>query len=142
MFDFFEQWENRPDWIDPGFYARHLKEICARFDPDQVFVMIYDDLCASETDFLRAFFGFLQVDSDFQSSYVGRDINPDPDDMWDYLKPEVRAELVDVYRPDVEELSEMLGRDLTHWLEPADPHEPGGFGMAGGNPGERIGTTR
>jgi hypothetical protein len=78
--------------------------------------MLHDDLCASETDFLRGFFEFLEVDSEFQSSYVGQDVNPDADDLWDFLSPELRAELAEVYRSDVEELCDMLDRDLTHWL--------------------------
>jgi hypothetical protein len=81
--------------------------------------MVYDDLCASESEFLRAFFDFLGVDADFESSHVGQDINPDPDDVWDFVSPQVRAELAEVYRPDVEELSTMLGRDLSHWLDVA-----------------------
>ena len=103
-------------WIAPGFYARHIEEIWKRFSREQVFVMIYDDLRASEADFLKRFYAFLGVDASFVSSCIGQDINPDPDDWWDFLKPEVRDELAEVYRPDVERLSDLLDRDLSHWL--------------------------
>jgi len=57
----------------------------------------------------------LGVDTGFEASLSGVDINPDPEDVWDYLEPSVRAELIEVYRPDVEALQEMLNRDLSHW---------------------------
>ena len=103
-------------WIDPGFYARHLDTIFELFPRDQVFVMLHDDLVESEQGFLSRFFEFLDVEADFESPLCGDDINPDPADLWDYLDPGVRAELVEVYRPDVERLADSLGRDLSHWL--------------------------
>lgn len=103
-------------WIDPGKYARHLEEVWARFPRNRVLVMLHDDLCEDQAGFLQRFFEFLGVDASFRSSLCGVDINPDPDDVWDYLDPAVRAELVEVYRPDVERLAGMLDRDLSHWL--------------------------
>lgn len=35
-----------------------------------------------------------------------------------YLPPEIRAELTDFYRSEIEELQDMLQRDLSHWLKP------------------------
>jgi len=104
-------------WVDPGFYARHLDTIFEFFPRERVCVMLHEDLAVDEQGFLRRFFEFLEVDADFPSPLCGQEINPDPDDVWDYLNPDVRAELVEVYRPDVERLAEALGRDLSHWLE-------------------------
>jgi len=104
-------------WVDPGDYARHLEHVWERFPRGQVLVMLHDDLVADQAGFLQRLFSFLGVDSGFQSSLCGVDINPDPEDVWEFLDPGVRAELVEVYRPDVKRLSGMLGRDLDHWLE-------------------------
>ena len=35
----------------------------------------------------------------------------------DPLRPEFKAHLRDVFRPDLEETSQLLGRDLTHWVQ-------------------------
>jgi len=32
------------------------------------------------------------------------------------IRPEFRAELIEVFKKDIEELSNMLGRDLQHWI--------------------------
>lgn len=37
----------------------------------------------------------------------------------DDLPPDLRQELVEYFRPDVERLSDRIGRDLRHWLRPA-----------------------
>jgi hypothetical protein len=35
--------------------------------------------------------------------------------------PEIRAELTEYYRQDIEQLQDLLGRDLSHWLQPEIP---------------------
>jgi hypothetical protein len=37
------------------------------------------------------------------------------------VPPDVRARLIEEYRPEVERLSDLLGRDLRHWSEPPRP---------------------
>ena len=54
-------------------------------------------------------FGILNRISDWNR--VARDRAP--------LSPEMRTTLVDYFRDDVEKLSDLLGRDLSAWLEPA-----------------------
>lgn len=34
------------------------------------------------------------------------------------LSPEVKAELTEYFRPDIEKLQDLIGRDLSHWLKP------------------------
>jgi hypothetical protein len=103
-------------WIDPGNYAWHIAQVWDRFPRDRVLVTLHEDLKADQKGFLRRFFAFLGVDPNFQSALCGTDINPDPEDVWDYLDGPVREELIEVYRPDIERLSDMLDRDLSHWL--------------------------
>jgi hypothetical protein len=40
------------------------------------------------------------------------------------LSPQLRAELVQCFRPEVDKLSELLGRDLSHWLGPRQNRAP------------------
>ena len=79
-------------------------------------VMVQDDLWTNQEEFLQNFLEFLGVKADFPSSLFGVDINHDPDDVWDYINLEVREELIEVYRSDILQLSEILERDLSYWL--------------------------
>ncbi len=45
--------------------------------------------------------------------YLNSDYTPRPP-----MRPELRRELEAEFRPEVEQLSELLGRDLTHWCRP------------------------
>lgn len=40
-----------------------------------------------------------------------------------HLSPELRAELTEFYRPEIEELQDLLQRDLSHWLKPVLPNK-------------------
>jgi hypothetical protein len=40
------------------------------------------------------------------------------------LDPELRADLTALYRSDIERVSVLIGRDLSHWLQPADAGGP------------------
>lgn len=104
-------------WLEPGFYARHLERGFARIPRERVLVMLYDDLAADEAGSLARYFAFLGVDPGFQSTLVGRDVNPDPGDMRmaDWVSEEVHAELAQVYRADIGKLEDLLGRDLSAW---------------------------
>ena len=99
------------------FYARHLKNIYAHFPSERVLVMIYDDLCSDPGVFLERFFSFLGVDSSFRPGVLGKDVNPDTfgSDRGKYVSDELIEELREMYRPDVEELEELIDRDLSHW---------------------------
>lgn len=50
--------------------------------------------------------------------FATRSVRPEP------IEPSVRATLAEIYRPEVERLQDMLGRDLSHWCATAPPpHE-------------------
>ena len=104
-------------WIEPGFYADQLERAFAFFPRERVLVLLFDDLVADNTAFLRTFFSFLDVDADIQTSLIGQDINPDHDKTLEYelYTEELRAEIRQVYRDDISRLQELIGRDLSHW---------------------------
>jgi len=49
-----------------------------------------------------------------------------------HLRPEFLKELVEVFRPEVEMLSRLLDRDLSHWLE--TPQETSAMAQDRGTP--------
>ena len=67
--------------------------------------------------YLRRMYEFLGVDPDFETSLIGRDINPDiaGHDPAAQLTPDLKRELKEVYYPEFDELEKMLGRDLSAW---------------------------
>ena len=104
-------------WIDPGLYARHLDTISRLFSLDDVLVSLYDDVARNNAEYLKRYFEFLGVDPDVRISLVDRQVNPDADvaNPDDWMSAEFRAELREVYAPDIARLEEMLDRDLSHW---------------------------
>lgn len=110
-------------WIDPSLYSLHLKRVYGYFPKDHVRVMFYDDLIEDPVQFIRGFFEFLEVDPDFRPSVLNTAIgypNPErPDtedgDLQKGFSDEVREELRQIFREDIEELEEMTGRDLRDW---------------------------
>jgi len=110
-------------WLAPGFYAWHLERMRRYFDPGRMLVMLHEDLYADPEAWLQRFFEFLEVDADFRPELIGKQVNPDVpgSDPYESLSPELIDELRDIYREDVEQLQEMLGRDLSHWLTGNEP---------------------
>jgi hypothetical protein len=103
-------------YAEPGFYARHLERIYGLVPRERVLVELHDDVQAGNAAFLRRYFAFLGVDPGFESPLAGEQVNPDTEDrMDDWVSPEFRQELGEVYREDREKLEAMLGRDLSHW---------------------------
>jgi hypothetical protein len=112
-------------YASSSMYAFALKRLRRYFDPEQIKVMLYDDLLEDRGAFLRDFFGFLWVAEDFRPGIEPEDVNPDPPllehERW--FPAELREELIEAFRPDIEELQRMLERDLSHWLDEAATDE-------------------
>ena len=104
-------------WIEPGFYARHIEHILSLFPREHILIMLHEDLCDDPNAFMRRYYEFLEVDPHFQSTLIGREINPGAPgaDPAARLAPEFREELWQVYREDIQRLQEILRRDLSHW---------------------------
>jgi len=117
------RWQLFRMWLEPGFYASHLKRVYRHFPKERVFVMLYDDLCADASAFLRAYFRFLGVDETFTPAckdavigFPGTAGNDTQDgDIQRGIDAEFRRELALVFRDDIAELSRLLSRDLRHW---------------------------
>ncbi|MBT3374157.1 MAG: hypothetical protein HN742_30785 [Lentisphaerae bacterium] len=116
-------WQMFRSWIEPGFYAQHLRNVYRHFEPERVLVMFYDDLCADPDAFVKTFFEFLEVDASVESALVDQRIGFPGDkgsdtvtgDIARGLSEELRAELRLVFKDDIAELEDMTGRDLSAW---------------------------
>ncbi|MEA3399966.1 MAG: hypothetical protein U9R79_01855 [Armatimonadota bacterium] len=103
-------------WIEPGFYARHLRRVHELVSPERVLVTLYDDLAADNAAYLQRYFSFLGVDPNVKIDLVGEEVNPDAERADPAaLDPAFRAELREVYAEDIAALEGMLDRDLSHW---------------------------
>jgi hypothetical protein len=52
-------------YVRTGFYARHLKPYLRMFDRSQIAILLFDDLEADASGFMRQLFAFLEVDGTF-----------------------------------------------------------------------------
>ena len=117
-------WQTFRAWAEIAFYASHLKRIYRHFPKERVLITLYDDLLADSRLFLKRFFEFLEVDQDFVPSQINTVVgfpgsggqDTEQHDLERGLPPSVRAELRGVFREDIDELQEMIGRDLSHWV--------------------------
>ncbi len=104
-------------WLEPGLYAAAIKRVHARFPAESLRVFLYDDLVDSPDDFISSYFGFLEIDVAFKPSCLNKNINPDTEETDpDNLSADLREELKSFFRNDIEELQQILNRDLSTWL--------------------------
>jgi sulfotransferase family protein len=98
-------------WIrSTGYYADWVEKWRAAFPDFGVF--LHDDLKTDPDGLLREVLTFLGVDGRFKPSFEGA---PNPG-RYEPLPAATRRALVEEYRPQVEKLSRLIGRDLSGWL--------------------------
>ncbi len=54
-----KNWTVNYDYVDPGFYAKHLRCFDANFEPEQIKVVLFDDLMRNPTSVMSDLCGFL-----------------------------------------------------------------------------------
>jgi hypothetical protein len=114
-------------------YTGQLRPFFDLFGRDQVLVHLYDDVCADAEAVVRSTFRFLDV-ADEGAVEVGR-FNavetlgprpkgrrrllrrpvPDPARPRPILDPALRAELTDSFADEIDQLEQLLQRDLSAW---------------------------
>jgi hypothetical protein len=76
-------------------------------------IFFYDDLRKNPKKLAQDIYRFIEVDDDFEPS-LGKKVNIG---SYESMPEDIRLKLIDVYRKQITRLSEMTGRDLSHWLE-------------------------
>lgn len=72
---FEEKIEQKPVFIEEGFYVDHLKRYLGLFPEDQVLVLLFDDLKTDPAAFMSRIYRFIGVSGDFSSELLEHQIN-------------------------------------------------------------------
>lgn len=126
-------WNWGLEFLEGGFYHRHLSRYYRLFAGERIRIYLFEDLVADPESLMEDLYGFLDVDPSFRPSGLSRRYNAssEPRSMrarWTGLMSRararaapmssaVRAELIEVYRTDVLELQGLIDRDLSGWLK-------------------------
>ena len=72
---FEEELIKNPQLVDLGFYHRLLTPYFDWFPRDQIYVAIYEDFFSDEKESIKELFEFLDVDTGFVPSFLGKRVN-------------------------------------------------------------------
>jgi hypothetical protein len=109
---FEKMWADDGRWIRTrGLYADQLAFWRGAFPEFGVF--FYDDIKDDPVGLTQAVFRFIGVDDSFVPKDYTRKVNKT---SYDPMSPELRKMLVDFHRDQILRVSEMTGKDLSHWL--------------------------
>jgi hypothetical protein len=101
------------DAVRQGFYARWLRRYFDYFDADRVLVLQYEACAANPERHLADTYRFLGL-GDHLPPDLHRQVNPSGEKL--SLDPAARQRLVDLYDPDVEELTRLVpDLDRSRW---------------------------
>ncbi len=127
-----------------GFYYAHLRSYFDCFPREQIRIYLYEEWAFNLQAVLRDIFRFLEVDDTFQPRrHTFQAILNNPHPLKNVLKPllprvmrrsiltilqsltnpppldpELHRQLTEEYRDDIIKLQSLIGRDLSHWLDP------------------------
>lgn len=119
-----EESRTENNWLGPmwlyrraGLYHQQLRTYYGAFRQEQIKVLLLEDLAQAPRNTTQCVFEFLDVDDsysgDFSKKY--KVANAAGTCSGDAI---TLAELTESYRDDVLRLQDLIGRDLSHWLEP------------------------
>jgi hypothetical protein len=114
-------WEWTWQYTRVGFYYVQLQRYFDTFDRSQISVYLFDDFNTNPVSVLQDIFQFLGVNDSFiPDMSVKHNVSVIPKHQNSaelLLRPQVRRQVVEVYREDISKLQELLQRDLSKWLE-------------------------
>jgi hypothetical protein len=102
-----------------GFYYAQLKPFFEAFDRAQIRIYLYDDLQSQPEALLKDLFRFLEVDATFKPDMlikyeesIASSVKP-----LSSISSVMRQALVEIYREDIGQLQNLIGKDLSSWLK-------------------------
>lgn len=84
------------NWIEPGFYSKHIRNYLQYFPRQNVLCQLFDDLIRNPKQFIYELFKFLQIDSTFLPTVLESRINvarPKESTKVAYIKSFARSNL-------------------------------------------------
>ena len=106
----FPRQDRRYSYVDRGFYSRQIERMLACFDREQLMFLKNDELRDAHEETLQRVFDFLGVS---HVSIPSRQIHTNP---YDEMPPEVRAQLLEVFTPEIKRLETLLDWNCDAWL--------------------------
>ncbi len=117
-------WEHIWHYKSLGLYHEQLRRYYDAFPAEQIKVFLYKDLRTDPEAMVREMFDFLGVDPSFVPDMTERhNVTRLPPGKKPVLLPEVRAELRNFFREDALRLQDLIGRDVSHWLQTSGPEQ-------------------
>lgn len=115
----------RYSYLDRGHYIDQLLALEKTYGPDQLQIILLEDLIADRVTCLERLFGFLDISTEPASTIkeqwknryrigAGESESAKPV-AYPPMTPETRKRLVEHYQPYNDRLAEWLGRDLSDW---------------------------
>lgn len=101
-------------YVDRGLYAGQVRRLFDLFGRDNCLVLLNEDLESRHDKALAAVFGFLGVEESVKVPQ-NRVFQHDYEQL---LEPQLRTTLTNIFRPNICELEDLIGRDLSSWYIP------------------------
>jgi hypothetical protein len=103
-------------YIRGGRYKEALLRWLKLFPPEQLKVLLLEDLANAANAVMADFYGFIGVEPIPVDAELHANAAPEREKP---IPAALRNWLVDYYRDDISFVEELLGRDLSHWRRPA-----------------------
>jgi hypothetical protein len=162
QFDFNECLNNYDlytDWVETGLYSHHIAKLKSLFSPEQIKIVIVDDIVANPLHTIRDIYSFLEVDETFIPSLIQKKVNVawakptttarildnltqassrilnkrlfpklsqsirkeigknNTNEYSRGIEREMKEELKIIFHEEIIHISQLLNRNLDHWLE-------------------------
>jgi hypothetical protein len=98
-------------YVDRGRYAHQVKRLFDTFPRDNCLILLTEELRNDHAKTMRKIFQFLGVDPGF----IPPEATVFEQDYDEMIEPELGSKLIEVFRPDINDLERLLGRDLSAW---------------------------
>lgn len=117
-------WWGMRQYFRQSIYAPRVTRLLQLFGAEQIKIMFYDDLKADSGAFLEDLLKFLGADTKFkidtsqEHNAASLDVRAKVSNIGfaAHFDPELRKKLTQIYRPDIERIQEITGKDLAHWF--------------------------
>ncbi len=108
-------------YFQKGLYARQLKWYFQRFSRENFFVYLLEEYAQDPARILGEACAFLGVNPDFQFQGVSKKVNAQTNRL---IEPQTKEDLLRKYLGSIEELEDLLGRELYLWkgIPPAETY--------------------
>ena len=99
-------------YISRGFYSEQLRRLWQFFPKTQTLILRHDDLAKDSLAVLECIHRFLGLDRELPSTHS---VNTNRGRYGSHMDSHVRSQLQAIFNPEISQLEQMLGWDLSSW---------------------------